>query len=90
MDYRRENIWTQITHIGKIKLNTSNIIQNIRVIKQNPYMKLLLANIFLFKVDFRVQVEYVHLAPQTIEVASVINLLEASGRIAAGLFMTEG
>ena len=53
-------------------------------------MKLLLANIFLFKVDFRVQVEYVHLAPQTIEVASVINLLEASGRIAAGLFMTEG
>ena len=25
-----------------------------------------------------------------IEVASVINLLEASGRVAAGLFMTEG
>ena len=30
------------------------------------------------------------IADKDIEVASVINLSEASGRVAAGLFMTEG
>ena len=33
---------------------------------------------------------YLDLVIQTIEVASVIELSEASGRVAAGLFMTEG
>ena len=58
--------------------------------KRHRFEELLLPVFYNIEYKGTINIARIAMAVQVIEVAPVINLSEASGQVAAGLFMTEG